>query len=428
MATGRSNESESVAKRKARAKKADSKSLKQSGDWFQRNKSLVTWALVIAFASTCIGFGAIFYVNQLNEAEKEKKSPDVQKVDKIGENVRYWKERVQEKPNDAVSLSNLAYAYQEGVFEILAKDSGSAMAPEDKTRLDEYSKSAEEYYRKALDVDRNYVFAATNLADIYLSTGKHKEALTVLKSLLKSQGKLENDGTPAVNLDDRDTLVLMEKLCDAYVKSGDNKNAIVIGEAVLKKDQGNYNVLYYLARAYFGQKDSEKSLGLLKDALEISQAKLGMVNDPVMKGNLVKLTVEILVLQGDIYVVKKDYRKAQGSFEVSKIYVTNVLNDKGMLKGIQERLNMLAPIIAKMKPEAEPSVKPGTAPSGAPASPGVMPSGAPASPDVMPSGVPPFSPGGSPGVKPGAVQGTPPAVPSEPMAPSLPKALPSPSR
>jgi len=93
MASEKSEKSEKEASPKKKVKGKG----KQSGNWFHRNKAFITWALAIAFASTCIGFTGIAYVTQ---AEKDKESKQVKEmtVDRIAENIKFWEGKLASSP------------------------------------------------------------------------------------------------------------------------------------------------------------------------------------------------------------------------------------------------------------------------------------------------------------------------------------------
>ena len=83
----------------------EGKDLSQSGNFFQNNKSLITWILVLAFAATCIGVTSMTSCtgktpNQIEteQIEKDRKNPkkqlenakkDLDSADTLENNVRY---------------------------------------------------------------------------------------------------------------------------------------------------------------------------------------------------------------------------------------------------------------------------------------------------------------------------------------------------
>jgi len=106
-----SEKSEKPEKDAAQKKKGKGKSLRQSGNWFQRNKALITWALAIAFASTCIGFTGLMYVAQSDKAQKKQQVQEM-KVDRVAENIKFWEGKLVSSPGDPINEGNLGYAYQ----------------------------------------------------------------------------------------------------------------------------------------------------------------------------------------------------------------------------------------------------------------------------------------------------------------------------
>lgn len=293
-------------------KKETGKSVKQSGSWFQRNKALITWALAIAFASTCIGFGAISFIAGGGNEKESKKPADQQAADEIANNLKYWRDRVGDSPEDATALANLAFAYQEAALKTKSFNPADKLKPEDKTKYQEYLKSARDNYEKSLKKDPTYAFATTNLADIYLLEGKNREAVKLLKNFSDSMEQVEKTGHngKAPDLSETDRNQIYERLCYAYLQSGENENAIREGEKVLKNDPGDFNAYYYLAKAYNATGNYSKALDFSENAKLVGMDKVRNSQDMQERMNMFQMIIEIGTIQENIlnhYMDAKQY-------------------------------------------------------------------------------------------------------------------------
>jgi tetratricopeptide (TPR) repeat protein len=347
--------SEVSVKEAEKAKKSKGKGKQLQGDFFKRNKELITWALAIAFAITCIGFFGIARTSSLQKKNQTTKSPQEEQIDKIAENIKYWKERVQEAPQNAINVANLGYAYQESADSML-RAKGKDLKPEDRTKYEEQKRLAVENYTKALSLDKSYAFAANNLADMYIDEGKNDKAIEVLDSVLKEVQKSAGPGAPSPGISAQDILPVNEKLCKALIYSGKTKEGLVLGEKVLKEDPGNYEVRLYMAKAYYGNKDLENAISYLDESQQILEARARSISDMEMRRSLIQTLIEIKGLQGDIFVSKKDYPKAGDSYKMAKALVSMNGNDQKTSLEIDAKLQKIAQFLPKEPlPEAIPS-------------------------------------------------------------------------
>jgi len=439
------NESPSKGEQvKKKGKVKGGKSLKQAGNWFQRNKALVTWALVIAFASTCIGLMGIMYVVQMDKESKEKKSQVERKIDRVDENIKEWQDKVTRNPEDPQNEGNLGWAYQEKAYGIQTKSMGKEMTGEEKAQYEDCLKQAEEHYTKALVLDKGYLFAATNLADIYLLKNDSAAAIKVLTEIQSYADKQVSGATPSEkNLSPQEKLSIVEKLCHAYCMAGKYSESIAEGEKVLKDDPGNYSVRTFMARSYFEEKKYDQALTFSQDARDIITSRLNRTADENARRGLVSYLLDLSMTDADMFMIKKDYQKAKNSFDQAKMWAMVTGNEKAA-KEIADKMAKAAPFLPKETATPGAQQSPGTikiAPGTAQPSPGASqpaPEASQPSPDEPQQSpgasqqstqpVPPLpgatqTPSGTSQTAPGAT-GAPPALP--PGTPAAPAATSTP--
>jgi tetratricopeptide (TPR) repeat protein len=375
-------------------KKPKAKGKQLQGDFFGRNKELITWALAIAFAITCIGFFGIARTSSLQKGHQTNKSPREDQIDKIAENIKFWKERVQTEPKNAMNEANLGYAYQEAAGSILGLG-GKEAKPGDKAKYEEDKKLAEEHYIKALAIDKSYAFAANNLAEMYIADGKNDKSIEILENVLKEAQKTSVPGTPSPGTAAQDLLPVYEKLCKALIYSGKTKEGLAMGEKVLKDDPGNYEVRVYMAKAYYQGKDLDNAISSLDESQQILEARARNIADQEMMKSIFGTLKEIKHLQGDIYVQKKDYKKAGDSYKTAKTIATMYLHDEKTATEVDAKLQKIAQFLPKEPlPEATPSKNVNTTPIPV-ATMSVNPRGS-----LMPVGTPATTPMATPAMTP----------------------------
>ncbi|GEM_PF-2431698 len=403
---------------KKKGKSKGGKSLKQAGNWFHRNKALITWALVIAFASTCIGLMGIMYIVQVEKQKQEKKGQVGQEIDKSDENIKYWQDIVTRNPEDPQNEGNLGWAYQEKAYGIEAKSMGKELKGDDKAQYDDSLKQAEEHYKKALERDKGYLFAASNLADIYLIKNDSASALKVLTEIQSYADKQVSGATPDTKaLSSQEKLSIIEKLCHAYFLAGKYNETLTEGAKVLKDDPGNYSVRAFMARAYYAEKKYDQALITSQEARDIITSRVNRTSDEGARRGLVVYLLDISMLDADIFMTQKDYQKAKNSFDQAKMWAMVSGNQKAS-KEIADKMAKAAPFLPKetVTPEAlqSPGALPRLSPGVTQPSPGASqpsPGASQPSPEVsQPS--------------PGAVQPSPEASQPSPGAVSTPVSLP----
>jgi len=219
-------------------------------------------------------------------------------------------------------------------------------------------KMAEEHYRIAIALsgDKTYSFAAVNLAEVYLMNGKNEEAIKLLEDVIKKTG---NDPKT-----EGETLTLREKLCFAYQKAGKNAEAIKEGELVIKGDPGNYSARVYMAKANYALKKTAEAQKLAEDAGQIAGARLNIASDPEMREHLYTVMMEIGLLTGDMSVDRKDYGKAQASYELARM-VAQQTGKMEIVTEVDGKMQKIKKFLPKESPkpsgapEATPSATPG---------------------------------------------------------------------
>jgi len=347
---------------KKKVKTKNGKSLRQSGNWFQRNKALVTWALVIAFASTCIGLMGIMYVIQAEKQNKEQKNSAEGKIDKSDDNIKYWEDIVNKNPEDPQNEGNLGWAYQEKAYGIDAGRMGKEMTAEDKAQYDESLKKAEEHYKKALERDKGYLFAASNLADIYLLRNDSENALKVLADIQSHADAQVSGATPNEKaLSTQEKLSIVERICHANCMAGKYSETLAAGEKVLKDDPGNYSVRTFMARAYFAEKKYDQALAISQEARDIITSRINRTTDEGARRGLVVYLLDISMLDADLFMIKKDYQKAKNSFDQAKTWAMISGNDKAA-KEIADKMAKAGPLLPKDTASPEAQQSPGAAP------------------------------------------------------------------
>ena len=404
---------------KKKVKTKNGKSLKQSGNWFQRNKALVTWALVIAFASTCIGLMGIMYVIQAEKQSKERKNPTEQKIDKSDDNVKYWQDIVNKDPEDPQNEGNLGWAYQEKAYGIDTNRMGKEMSADDKAQYEDCLKKAEEHYKKALDRDKGYLFAASNLADLYLLKNDSESAIKVLTDIQSYADAQVSGATPNEKaLSAQEKLSIVERLCRAYCLAGKYSETIAAGEKVLKDDPGNYSVRTFMARAYLAEKKYDQALVISQEARDIITSRINRTSDEGARRGLVVYLLDLSMLDADLFMIKKDYQKAKNSFDQARTWAMVSGNEKAA-KEIADKMAKAGPLLPKDTASPEAPQSPGAAPvikispGTAQPSPGVSQQ-SPGASQPSPGASQP-SPGASQ-PSPGAVQPSPEASQSSPGA------------
>lgn len=306
----------SLTKQLQEVKKSAGKSVKQSGDWFQRNKALITWTLAIAFIFTCIGIAGLVFIFSPNEQKQSNKSPEQQAIDDEMNEIKYWRGRVGDNPEDSIAFANLASAYQKAAIRIHSQNLGKEPKPEDKKKYDEYLKFARENYEKALEKDSSYTFATANLADIYLLMGKSGDAIKLLKGFIEKAEQIEINGKKGSNaskISDEEKNSIYEKLCCAYYQSGEYEKAIEVGEKVLKNDPGNFNVYVYLTKSFDALKNYDKAIDFAENAKLVGIDKVRNSTDAQERMSMFQTMIEIESIQKrilDTFMKSEAYEQA----------------------------------------------------------------------------------------------------------------------
>ncbi|MBT4937459.1 tetratricopeptide repeat protein, partial [Candidatus Peregrinibacteria bacterium] len=140
------------------------------------------------------------------------------------------------------------------------------------------TKKAEEYFKKAIKADTNFTKAYNNLAEIYISQNKLKQAAKILEKALKQKqsaqtysnlgmiyGKLEDfdkaieSYIKALTIDPQRPRAL-SNLGVVYLKKGDEENAIRAFKHALNMDKKNVALYVQLAALYDKIKDKENAI------------------------------------------------------------------------------------------------------------------------------------------------------------------------
>ncbi|MFH1453563.1 MAG: tetratricopeptide repeat protein [Armatimonadota bacterium] len=192
---------------------------------------IVAWSIVILFSISCV---AILVKSNAMTGGEEEASPHEQKVDLNQGNIDYWMGKVSENPEDPVSLSNLAYYYQQ-----------AKKYPE-----------AAEYYQRCLKADPGYSFAVKNLGLVYLDLKKYDEAQKLWEDALKK---------------DPDNSSYYLGLCRLYLEKQNYTESIYCAKKAIKIDPGNLNTYEILACIYELKGDRASALKALDDGIEVAK-------------------------------------------------------------------------------------------------------------------------------------------------------------
>jgi len=217
-------------------KKAEGKNLQQSGEFFQKNKTVVTWVLVIIFSMTCFGVtSSLFSGCGTSDGNPAQTSGETQQRDAKLETIADCKRTLEQAPNDPLSLANLAYAYQNAAFSFKIKDElNNSKANE--SAINEYFKNAEIYYKKTLEADPNYAFAAVNLMELYNSLQQYDKSIELGERLYKEKNlaskTISNDVDAQIEEDNFSPIAA--KLIIAYSNSGESNKIKEYGAKALE--------------------------------------------------------------------------------------------------------------------------------------------------------------------------------------------------
>lgn len=142
-----------IKKRKVSTKPKEEKIITAREKKLKTLKEVVTWALVVFFGISCVGFiiGGSFGQKGGAPGGKEPGKAGVQSE------IEFWQAKVNEDPNDANAYANLALQFQQaGQLE-----------------------KAEDNYKKAIELDPKYTFPYAHLAKLYFSKKDFKQAISL---------------------------------------------------------------------------------------------------------------------------------------------------------------------------------------------------------------------------------------------------------
>ena len=298
--------------------KAQGKNLQQSGEFFQKNKNIVTWVLVIIFAMGCFGIGGLVFSGCGSSGSTANGLNPSQTIDRGLEQITYNERQLEQNPNDPLSLANLAYSYQSQAFKLKIKDDLN-QSKANEQQITEYLSNAERNYTKAIEIDPNYSFAAVNLMELYNMSAKYDKAITLGEHLYKEKNLAEKTTEVSETEEGNDFSPIASKLVIAYVNSDQMENAKKYTEKALELNPSDTKLLYSLAKSNFAKKD-EKDFAKSKEATtadELSKRALAIISAQMQAGPSSDETLEVIRLKDglDILVLRGDITSALGNKE-----------------------------------------------------------------------------------------------------------------
>lgn len=310
--------------------KATGKNLQQSGEFFQKNKNVVTWVLVIIFAMGCFGVGGLVFGGCGESAQVGATSQQSQTNNDNGlEQIAYYERQLQQNSNDPLNLANLAYSYQSEAFKLKIKDELNNSKANEK-QIAEYISNAERYYEKAIEQDPNYSFAAVNLMELYNSSAQYDKAVALGERIYKEKNLADKKADTQDSEEGNDFSPVVSKLVIAYTRSGQSDNAVTYYEKALELNPSDTQLLYAIAKANFNkdEKDFAKSEQakmaneLSERALNIvsSQIQAGPSSDETLEAIRMKDALDVSSLRGDIALALGDKDSAGRAYQMAGIF------------------------------------------------------------------------------------------------------------
>jgi len=237
-----------------------------------------TWILIIAFAGTSIYFG---FLTSKQAANNQNRTPNSQErqVD-----LKYIQDQADQNPQDPIRQVDYAR-------ELL-----KAGKPE----------QAEVYFKKALEIDPSYLFAAVSLAKFYQQQKKYPEALALLQ-------KAVNDPK---NQDSNQEAILEEGV--TYYLMGNYPQALGLANQAVTKDPGLAKAYGLRGEVYLKQKKVKEAAGEFESMADICR------NTEDLRG-----AQSADARMADYYLESKNYKAADQ--QVDKILSRDLYNPQAYL-------------------------------------------------------------------------------------------------
>lgn len=269
----------------------EGKDLSQAGGWFQANKNIITWALVIAFVLTCIGITSLTNCMANNQEQAQNQN----NADASSSLRDFEKEIAARKSNagkgaDPEQLVSLGIAYKQGILELKAEDFKNR-ENKNAAKISEYTEGEIEAFNLAMagmtPDNSSYASVSGILANLYVEKGDYKKAIEIASKnekiaplLSAAPDKVEEIGDKLIDLgkspdgfDMKDTsfIPLVSAFVTAKINLGEYKQVEKIAEFARK-----YNLTpeFYSVCA-----KAMKDGGDIKDASECMEIAVRLLNN-----------------------------------------------------------------------------------------------------------------------------------------------------
>lgn len=232
----------------------EGKDLSQAGGWFQANKNIITWALVIAFVLTCIGITSLTNCMANNQEQAQNQN----NADASSSLRDFEKEIAARKSNagkgaDPEQLVSLGIAYKQGILELKAEDFKNR-ENKNAAKISEYTEGEIEAFNLAMagmtPDNSSYASVSGILANLYVEKGDYKKAIEIASKnekiaplLSAAPDKVEEIGDKLIDLgkspdgfDMKDTsfIPLVSAFVTAKINLGEYKQVEKIAEFARK--------------------------------------------------------------------------------------------------------------------------------------------------------------------------------------------------
>ncbi len=337
-----------IVKDSDQQKKVEGKNLQQSGDFFQKNKTLLTWALVLAFLMTCFGVSGMMFSgciksNGKDMAHQGEGGEHSQPKDDVFADISYHQGLLSQNPDDSLLMGNLAYAYQSAAMKLQMKDEVSGNKANE-TQISDFLKQSEDYYKKAFDADPNYSFAAVNLMETYIMGGRPEEAIAFGERVVADKKLMDKKPpTDPSAFEESNFSPVLVKLVNAYSKAGQQEKALALMGKALELNPDDLSLLYFAAKekslkdAKAVDKKEAAELIARASSIVLASRSAGASADKVLEHYKLKEGLEILELQGDISILEDDKELAGQAFQMASDYAA-ALEDKASVERIARKV------------------------------------------------------------------------------------------
>lgn len=343
----------------------EGKDLSQAGNWFQKNKTAVTWALVIAFALTCIGLTSLTncaapkddVVTQLDSQGKETKVSAVEKE------IAARKDAA-ERTSDPEGLLGLALAYRAGVLTLSADDFENRNS-NNEAKIKEYSAKYRETLGKALESltpeNPSYDSTLTYVCDVCVEDGDYDKAIrmALTNSKVKTLSETAPENVPqigasmvkggtspdGIEIDDTTFVPILSSYVMAMIGKGEYKKVSALADFAMKYNPMNSALYAECANAQLKAGELSKADDTVKKAAAIaySFASSGQPDSMAIYDAARKIVL-VAEVQGDVLMAQGKKEDAANAYDSALFYLGAVspersaaIKEKRKATGVPER-------------------------------------------------------------------------------------------